>query len=285
MLTRIISGAIYAILALCLFLLATPKATGLVFAAISVAALTEFLKATGILNNKTKLPLTIISYIFCISMLIEILESGNLYLSKSFFAFGNNYGYLVPVVIIYIIISFIIMVLKHDNISFNETASTIVGNIYITVSLMHIYLIRILPNGKLYIWLPFLIAWLTDTFAYFTGYFLGKHKLIPNVSPKKTVEGSIGGIVGALVIVCLFQFVCGKYFDVNPNYLSGAIVAILCSVASQFGDLAASCIKREHNVKDFGNIMPGHGGVLDRFDSVIYISPIVFLLINYIHII
>ena len=141
-----------------------------------------------------------------------------------------------------------------------------------------------MPDGEFYIWIPFLIAWLTDTFAYFTGFFIGKHKLIPKVSPKKTIEGSIGGIVGAIVIVILYQYICSKILIIEPNYIKGTIIAIVCSIASQFGDLAASCIKREHDVKDFGNIMPGHGGVLDRFDSVIYISPIVFLILNYIKI-
>lgn len=285
MLQRIIFGAIYAILAICLFLFAIPSITGIVFGVISVIALTEFLKATDILGNKTKLPLSILSYVFCISMIIEIFEGGKFYLAKSLTVFGNDYGYLIPVIVLYIIVSFIVMVLNHKNITFNDTSATIIGNIYITVSLMHIYLIRILPDGKLYIWLPFLIAWLTDTFAYFTGYFLGKHKLIPSVSPKKTVEGSVGGIVGAVIIVILFQVICSKFFDCKPNYLNGVIIAIVCSIMSQFGDLAASCIKREHNVKDFGNIMPGHGGILDRFDSVIYISPILFILLNYIKLI
>ncbi len=282
---RIIFGAIYAALAICLFLFASPAVTGIVMALISIAALTEFLKATSVLNNKSRLPLTIISYIFCVAMAIEIIEGGNLYQMKSLTVFANDYGYLIAVIMVYIIISFVAMVLNHKNISFNEVSASVVGNIYITVSLMHLYLIRILPDGKFYIWLPFLIAWLTDTFAYFTGFFIGKHKLIPSVSPKKTIEGSIGGIFGAVLIVALFQFVCFKFFDFKPNYVKGVIVAVVCSIASQFGDLAASCIKREHNVKDFGSIMPGHGGVLDRFDSVIYISPIVFVALNFIKII
>ena len=282
---RIIFGAIYAILAICLFLFASPTVTAIVMAVVSIAALTEFLKATSVLNNKSKLPLTIISYVFCIAMIVEIIEGGSLYQMKSFTVFANDYGYLIPVIMLYIIISFVAMVLNHKNISFSEVSASVVGNIYITVSLMHLYLIRILPDGKFYIWLPFLIAWLTDTFAYFTGFFIGKHKLIPSVSPKKTIEGSIGGIVGAIIIVALFQYVCFEFFGFEPNYIKGVIVAVVCSIASQFGDLAASCIKREHGVKDFGSIMPGHGGVLDRFDSVIYISPIVFLALNFIKII
>ncbi len=285
MISRIIFGAIYAILAICLFLFASPSVTAIVMTIISVSALTEFLKATDVLADKSKLPLTIISYFFCIAMIVEIIEGGNLYQMKSFTVFANDYGYLIPVIMLYIIISFVAMVLNHKNISFNEVSAAVVGNIYITVSLMHIYLIRILPNGKFYIWIPFLIAWLTDTFAYFTGFFIGKHKLIPSVSPKKTIEGSIGGIAGAIIIVALFQFICFKFFGFEPNYINGVIIAVVCSIASQFGDLAASCIKREHDVKDFGSIMPGHGGVLDRFDSVIYISPIVFVALNLIKII
>ncbi len=285
LISRIIFGAIYAILAICLFLFASPLVTSIVMAVICVAALTEFLKATNVLSDKSKLPITIISYIFCIAMIVEFVEGANVYMMKSYTVFTNDYGYLIAVIMLYIIFSFAAMVLNHKNISFNQVSACVTGNIYITVSLMHIYLIRILPNGKFYIWIPFLIAWLTDTFAYFTGFFIGRHKLIPSVSPKKTIEGSVGGICGAIVIVVLFQYVCYKYFGFEPNYISGVILAAICSIASQFGDLAASCIKREHNVKDFGNIMPGHGGVLDRFDSVIYISPIIFIALNLIKII
>lgn len=284
MIQRIIFGAVYAILAICLFLFATPFVTGIVMAAISVIALTEFLKATDIFSNKSKLPVTIMAYVFFFFMVTEIIKGGSTYQMTSSTAFVSGYGYLIPVIMLYIIMSLAVMVLNHKNISFNQVSSCIAGNIYITVSLMHLYLIRVMPDGKFYIWVPFLIAWLTDTFAYFTGFFMGKHKLIPSVSPKKTVEGSIGGISGAVIIVFLFQFICYKFFGFEPNYINGVIVAVICSIASQFGDLAASCIKREHGVKDFGSIMPGHGGILDRFDSVIYISPIVFFVLNFIKI-
>ena len=179
-------------------------------------------------------------------------------------------------------LAFVVMVLNHAHISFTDVAVSMLGTVYVTVSLMHIYLLRTLPNGKIYLWLPFIIAWLTDTFAYFTGVFFGKHKLIPSVSPKKTVEGSLGGIAGAIVTVIVYQLVCSRIAGFEPDYVMGVVMAVVCSVASQFGDLAASCIKREHGIKDFGSIMPGHGGVMDRFDSVIYISPLVFMFVHYI---
>ena len=284
MVQRIIFGAIYAILAICLFLFASPIVTGIVMCFVSVMAVTEFLKAIQLLDTKTKLPLVIVSYLFCIILSLATIYSGIIFRNNGVSAPFNDYSNLLICIVLYIISAFVIMVLNHDNISFSDISSTITGNIYITVSLMHIYLIRSLPDGEFYIWIPFLIAWLTDTFAYFTGFFIGKHKLIPKVSPKKTIEGSIGGIVGAIIIVVLYQYICSKILIIEPNYIKGAIIAVVCSIASQFGDLAASCIKREHDVKDFGNIMPGHGGVLDRFDSVIYISPIVFLILNYIKI-
>ena len=269
---RIIFGAVGAVLAVLAFLYASSNLVFALVAIIALMALTEFLKAVSILNT-SKLSLNILTYLSAIAILaVMYLNSGHI----------DNYGLLIPVISIHIILSFIIMVTNHSSITFIDVAVSIVGNIYITVSLVHIYLIRLLPDGKMYLWLPFIIAWSTDTFAYFTGVFLGKHKLIPSVSPKKTIEGAIGGTLGAVVIVAVYQLICSKIAYVEPDYLMGVVISLVCSVASQFGDLAASCIKREHGIKDFGSIMPGHGGVMDRFDSVIFISPLVYIFVYYI---
>ncbi|MDO4618345.1 MAG: phosphatidate cytidylyltransferase [Clostridia bacterium] len=122
----------------------------------------------------------------------------------------------------------------------------------------------------------FIIAWICDSGAYFAGVFLGKHKLVPNISPKKTVEGAVGGIVAVLIATVVYYLIYKNgAFDILDlsKYLAMTFVA---SILSQFGDLIASCVKRDKEVKDYGSILPGHGGFMDRFDSVVFISPLVY---------
>jgi phosphatidate cytidylyltransferase len=266
---RIIFGAIGALIAISAFLYANQTVIALAATILIFMAMYEFFKTLGFI--KSKKPLVTVSYIYSACII------GTCVYSKTIV---NVY---LPFVISAAIISmFVLMVLRHKNILFSDVATAFTGTTYITLFLVCIYLIRTLPDGRVYIWLPFILAWLTDTFAYFVGVFFGKHKLIPSVSPKKTIEGSIGVILGAVLTIVIYLLVCSKITELEPRYFSGIILSLVCSVASQFGDLAASCIKRENNAKDFGSIMPGHGGVMDRFDSVIYISPLVYwFLLNY----
>ncbi len=133
--------------------------------------------------------------------------------------------------------------------------------------------------------LLFIFSWITDTGAYFTGRFLGKHKLSPAISPKKTIEGAVGGTVLTVVITCIYLMILKRFFDVEllggVGYLGISILAIIASVLSQFGDLSASAIKRICKVKDFGRLLPGHGGIMDRFDSVVFIAPVVYFFFQY----
>ena len=128
--------------------------------------------------------------------------------------------------------------------------------------------------GKILVWLIFIIAFATDIMAYFTGYLFGKHKLIPKVSPKKTIEGSVGGILGSTIGCLLFAY----YFNLSLPIM--AVLGLLGSVIAQFGDLFASSIKRYVGIKDYGKLIPGHGGVLDRFDSVILVAPFVYFMLS-----
>jgi len=141
------------------------------------------------------------------------------------------------------------------------------------------YFVIGLEYGNILIWLLFVSAWATDSMAYFTGMAIGKHKLCPKISPKKTVEGAIGGILGCVVFDILFIYIISRFNTFSVNYTNAIILALLASVFSQIGDLAASRIKREYDVKDFGNLIPGHGGILDRFDSALLISPVVYYIL------
>jgi phosphatidate cytidylyltransferase len=123
---------------------------------------------------------------------------------------------------------------------------------------------------------------MTDTFAYFTGMLFGKHKLIPAVSPKKTVEGAVGGTLFAIGFTVLYGFIIGKVSSASPNYLALVLVSLLVSILSQCGDLVMSLIKRKYGIKDYGKLFPGHGGVLDRFDSIIVTSACIYFLTNFV---
>lgn len=157
---------------------------------------------------------------------------------------------------------------------------TYFGFFYVAVMMSFIYEIRMLENGVLLVFLVFISAWVCDTCAYLAGVMLGRHKLAPKLSPKKSIEGSIGGIVGAVAVGALYGWLFQEGLleaFVNPA-VGCAIVCGAGAVISQVGDLAASGIKRNYEVKDYGHLIPGHGGIMDRFDSVIFVAPAVYFL-------
>jgi phosphatidate cytidylyltransferase len=134
--------------------------------------------------------------------------------------------------------------------------------------------------GMMYVILALCAAWISDTGAYFTGTFFGSRKLCPEISPKKTVEGFIGGIAADIVVMLLASLIFGLIAGVHVNFLWLMFTAAVCSVSGVLGDLSASLIKRQRGIKDFGNIMPGHGGVMDRFDSALFTIPVFFACVS-----
>lgn len=173
----------------------------------------------------------------------------------------------------------IIILLFFDTIKRNSTiieaALTILGMVYIPCMFSNIIFLQNGINGKALVWLPFLTAWLSDTFAYFTGITFGKNKLYPKISPNKTIEGSLGGIVGSTTSSLIAGIIFNNLGFSMPIIHYG-IIGILSGVMGQIGDLFASSIKRFCKVKDYGNIIPGHGGILDRFDSILFTAPTVY---------
>jgi phosphatidate cytidylyltransferase len=175
------------------------------------------------------------------------------------------------------------LVFLHSSINVHDAAITVFGFLYVGVLLGCLYTIR--TNTIVLAWVPFICAFGSDTCAYFTGTAIGKHKLTPVLSPHKSIEGAVGGVVGAALLCGLYCFVASLL-----NYVSGEHILKFClmgavgSVFAQIGDLAASSIKRYTGIKDYGKIMPGHGGMLDRFDSVLFTVPLVYIfmcLINF----
>ena len=165
-----------------------------------------------------------------------------------------------------------------DKIKTKDIALVFMSALYITTASTCIVLLRNAEFGKYIYLFIFIGACVTDTFAYFGGCLFGKHKLCPKVSPKKTVEGAISGIIFCTLAFVLYAMLVSKFENVQPHYVMIAIIGAFISVVSQFGDLAASAIKRDFGVKDYGNIFPGHGGILDRFDSILAVAPFVFIL-------
>ena len=167
---------------------------------------------------------------------------------------------------------------KQSILGFSDVSAIFMAVTYVSVSFTSMSLTRYMTNGKYIFALVFIAAWMCDIFAYFTGRLFGKHKLAPHLSPKKTVEGSIGGILFAIIGCILYGFVVEKVTELNANYITLAIIGLALSVISQIGDLWASLIKREHGIKDYSNMLPGHGGVMDRFDSILAISTVLMAL-------
>ena len=151
-----------------------------------------------------------------------------------------------------------------------DAMATITGIFYVVFFSFHVTLVEQTQYG-LMVWLIVITAFGTDIMAYFSGYLLGKHKLCPHISPKKTIEGSVGGVIGSVVLSGLFG-----YFFMDDVLVHCMIIGVLGGIISQFGDLTASVFKRKMGIKDYGNLIPGHGGILDRFDSVLFTGPMVY---------
>lgn len=181
---------------------------------------------------------------------------------------------------------FAVAVFQSKRLSVSDAGLAAISCFYIIAAFTSIvYIHDYIHLGKYVYLLCFICAWVTDSFAYFTGMLLGKHKLIPEVSPKKTIEGAVGGVVFCAITMVIFGIVIENFFNadgnVNANYLVLAISGIAISVISQIGDLIMSLIKRKYGIKDYGKVFPGHGGVLDRFDSVLAVSLAIVFITSY----
>ncbi len=191
--------------------------------------------------------------------------------------------YLLAFTYIYLFLMLTLSVFSKGNLPVGKAVMATGMTFYIVYGFSSVILLRQIPNGAYLYLLAFLSAWVTDTGAYFTGVFFGKHKLIPDVSPKKTVEGAVGGVFFCVVTFLIFGAIVGVISDLTPHYLRLALVGALVSVVSMIGDLIASLIKRKYGIKDYGWIFPGHGGVMDRFDSVLATAPVLYLFAETFH--
>ena len=182
----------------------------------------------------------------------------------------GNYGTMA--IIISMILILFVYVFGYPKYHAEQVMAAFFGMVYVAVMLSFIYLTRSLPDGKFLVWLIFLCSWGCDTCAYCVGMLIGKHKMAPVLSPKKSIEGAVGGVAGAALLGVIYAAATqGKMAEY-------ALICAVGALISMVGDLAASAIKRNQNIKDYGKLIPGHGGILDRFDSVIITAPVIYYL-------
>lgn len=270
---RIISAAA-AILLLAFVVCIGSAAIGIAVFVLALAALYEYDKSIKRTGFK---PVAAPQYISCIILLYLAIRD---LLPESIIAYAAGNSLLLAAASLFILLVALFCFILFSGGKYNaaDVALTLFGIFYIVFLFAFVILTRNKENGYLYIWLIFIGAWGTDTFAYFTGITAGKTKILPKISPKKSLEGSIGGVVGCMAATSLF----GLYFNdiLRIPIVHFAVLGFICGVISQLGDWSASAIKRWAGIKDFGNIMPGHGGVLDRLDSILFVAPAVYIYVS-----
>ena len=260
-----------------------------------------------ILTSLIGLPLVIILLVFGNKYIVDVAISivAIICLSEYFNAIGGKsknlkwLTYIMAVLIAFIhiipmqketnLISIIIplsvlglfayVIFSNMKYNINDIALCMFAICYVVIFLMFLPIIRNMENGKITIWFVFFSAWGTDTAAYLIGKKFGKHKF-SQISPNKSIEGCIAGLIGATLLSTIYTLICNRFLGMDFNYFYIIIIAILLSAVGQLGDFAASSIKRYFGIKDFSNLIPGHGGMIDRMDSVIFIAPVAYFLLT-----
>lgn len=264
--TRIITGICMVIVAIPFIVWSHTVALSILIALLSLVGVFEYLRCIG--TEKT-LGFAIPSCLFALAVPFLLR-----YLS-------GKWTLLFGVAYVYVFFMLAYAMLTIGTTDFAKAAKATVGTLYISSGFSCLLATRDLEHGLFFLIMIIVTAFGTDIFAYFTGYFFGKHKLIPAVSPKKTVEGALGGtLIAAAAFVGCGMAYAHLYGTVRPHILAMFVCGAILSVISQLGDLIASYVKRNSGIKDYGNLFPGHGGVLDRFDSVIAIAPILYIMLS-----
>lgn len=261
--TRLLSGIVLVILALILLITG-----GNVLAAsllvISIIGLHELYRALGIEDQKFS-PLAAVGYFGCV-----------LYYAIVIF---DLTAYTMAGMLALLILLMAVYVFTYPRYKTDQVTGAFFGVVYVAVMLSCIYELRIMEHGVFLVWLIFISSWGCDTCAYCVGMLFGKHKMSPKLSPKKSVEGAVGGVVGAAAIGAIYAAaISGQMGGDAYTIVSFAVISAVGGLISMIGDLAASAIKRNRGIKDYGKLIPGHGGILDRFDSVIFIAPVIYYL-------
>lgn len=256
--TRVISGAVLVVIA-AIVLYAGGYVTGITTLLLSLGGMLELLR---VYDLHKKLP----GYIAYISAVVYY----------AFIAFDMT-EYIMPIIIAFVLLELACYVISFPKYKDADIEATILAFIYVTVMLSYVYQIRLMKQGLALVIMIFICSWINDTCAYFVGVLFGKHKMSPKLSPKKSIEGLIGGIAGAAIVSAVYSYFIDRYvFSLGASPLIFAIIGAAGAIVAVIGDLTASAIKRDNEIKDYGRLIPGHGGIMDRFDSIIFTAPIIY---------
>lgn len=262
---RIISGLVGFPIATFVFLFANVYVMDVVVGIIAGISLHEYMKCFKV-SKKAK-PIAWISYLSCVLLpLLHVIPNGYI---------AYTIGLAIPLIIFCLFLHIIISNMKY---TVKDAACTLFGILYVIGFYAFVSKIFGMNNGKKYIWYVAFSAWGTDVFAYIIGKRFGKHKF-SQISPNKSIEGCIAGVIGAVALTLIYTAILNNAFNYTINYVIIGVIAVILSIVSQVGDFSASSIKRYTGVKDFGNLIPGHGGILDRFDSFMFVAPFAFFLL------
>ena len=255
---RILSAVILLPLLLAILLAAPKLCTAILFGAMAAIAAYELLHTAGLAKN---------SRMVIYSMISAFLVSLWSY-------FGCSHKLALVGILVLTAALFGEMLAAHAKIAFQQAACCLAAGLLLPYPLTSLVRIDVLPSGRHLILIPFVLAMMSDTGAYFVGRACGRHKLAPVVSPHKTVEGAVGGVVFAVLGMMIYCLVLQKVFGFRVFYGWGVLYGVLGALAGMMGDLSFSIIKRQNGIKDYGNLIPGHGGILDRFDSMMLVGPL-----------
>ncbi len=266
---RVITGALFAIIFIGAMLLMNTLVFPVFIALLSVIAVWEIEKAVGLKNP----------FIMAASMTLA-----------AAIPFLMHFKISVPFAVVggvYVVAILIFMLLQYEKTKFIHAVMAIFASLCIPYAFSVMIIFRDIGSyiegykqidGIYLLIFSFFASWMTDIFAYFVGSKFGKHKLCPKISPKKSIEGAIGGVAGAVLLNVLLLLVFKKCFDGGAGFTYPVVIvlSVILSIVSMFGDLAASTIKRNFGIKDFGKLLPGHGGIMDRFDSALFVMPVLY---------
>lgn len=256
--TRIIAGAVFVVVLALTFFIAPTWVTAVTMGFMTALASYELLFTTGLVKS---IRLNVYSAVMAV---LVVLWS---YL-------GCGYAPMILGVLLYLMILFSELLLSSGKTPISQVGYCLLSGLLVPLLLTALLRIRVWENGKLLLLVPFIMAYCSDTGAYFVGVTMGKHKMCPNISPKKSWEGFVGGVVIAVLGMMAFCLILDKAGGYAVNYGLAALYGLIGSLGSVFGDLSMSVIKRQTGIKDYGKLIPGHGGILDRFDSVMITAPL-----------
>ena len=261
--TRIIAAVVLLPLLL-LVVLAAPKfLTAILFGAMAAIGAYELLNGTGLVKNVR----------LCVYSMVMA------FWSVLWCGLGIGYVWLVLGALIFWIALFAETMASGMKLTFDKIALCLAAGIVVPLLFGSVVRIHYGEYGRFFVLVPFAMAFLSDTGAYFAGLNFGKHKLAPEISPKKTIEGVVGGVLCAMLGMIIYCFVLQLGFKMQVNYLAALVYGALGAGAGVFGDLCFSVVKRQTGIKDYGNLIPGHGGILDRFDSMMVVGPLAEILL------